>query len=69
MNNKTKLLLVIVGVLGATSQSFAAFDPAATITSLEGAATSAGTIVAALVALGAGLMIYKKVKGYFSKAS
>lgn len=69
MKNSNKLVITMLSALAIVASAHAeAFVPGTHITALEGAATSAGTIVAALVALGAGLMIYKKVRGYFSSA-
>jgi hypothetical protein len=45
------------------------FDPADYTADMAGAVTTAVPIVAGLVALGAGILIYKKVRAFFKKAN
>lgn len=68
--NKYRNHIVTAGVVVLSSVAARAADGdlAASTASLSTAVTTAGTVVAGLVALGAGLAVYKKVKGYFSRS-
>lgn len=66
--NLVNKLAVGAASLAVTGAARAEFDPTTYTTQLGTAATVAGTIVGALCALGAGLMVWNKVKGFFGKA-
>lgn len=68
MNKMNKVALGLA-VLGITSMAHAVdFDPATATAGFSTAVTTASAIVGGLIALGAGILVYKKVRGYFSTA-
>lgn len=72
MNNKNRNRLIVATVgLVTVTRSFAqtaAFDPTTATAGFSGAAAIAAVIVGGLVTLGAGLMVYNKIRSYFGKA-
>lgn len=63
------LLAIVVLTTVSAHASEPAFDPETYTDLLAGAVTTAAPIVAALIALGAGIMVYKKVKRFFRQGS
>jgi hypothetical protein len=70
--NKLQNLLLAGGLfLGASLSARAegTFDETAVVTKFTSISTTAAAIVGTLAALGASIMIYRKIKGYTSKVS
>lgn len=62
-------MVVGSGLVLAISARAADFDAAVATAGFSTAAATAATLVGSLIALGAGIAVYKKIKGYFSKAN
>jgi hypothetical protein len=70
LKNKLGSALLVGGAAIATTVSARAegFSADTVTAGFSTAATTAGAIVASIAALSCGIAVYKKVKGYFSKA-
>lgn len=72
MNNKMNKLIVTIGALGLSTAAFAQSEPPAVVdysSLLSDVSTTAAPIVGGLIALGAGIFLYKKLRGLIARAN